>query len=420
VLAACQVPGRAEPRAGQPAVEAGAALLFAYWPVGGQVGVQVVEDAMSGFFTRFPQIKVDRLPAIDFDHHAKLIALAAAGTPADTAAVDNYRITEFAYKGLVQTIDSWIKAERFDLNQYFPAALEEAVYRGKRYALPYIGSTRVLYYNVDAFARAGLQRPEQLWEAGQWTWQALQDTAQRLTSRDSGGAAQQVGWIPDRSLNLIAPWVWGARGEILNKERTRVTLAEPGGIEGVKFQQDLVQRHRSAASADDLRGGDLFAQNRAAMRAGWRGEIIGMRRYEFAWEVAPLPVGPAGKVAYYKGNSMTVAKATRFPGAAWELAKYMAGPEADRRYVRNGGATPLKANIDVFLSEQPPRQNAYYLEPLEKGFAKLLPLGPYWQELVAETNKELEAVIMNGKSVKDGLEAAARAGDEILRRYAPA
>jgi multiple sugar transport system substrate-binding protein len=143
-----------------------------------------------------------------------------------------------------------------------------------------------------------------------------------------------------------------------------------------------------------------------------------MRRYEFRWEVAPLPAGPAGKVAYYKGNSMTVATGSKFPGAASELARYMAGPEADRRYVKNGGATPLKANIDVFLGEQPPRQNKYYLEPLEKGFAKLLPLGPYWQDLVGEADKELVAVIMNGRSTKDGLEAAARAGDEILRRWA--
>jgi hypothetical protein len=35
-----------------------------------------------------------------------------------------------------------------------------------------------------------------------------------------------------------------------------------------------------------------------------------------------------------------------------------------------------------------------------------------------EVNKELEAIIMDGKSPKDGLEAAARVCDEILRRWA--
>jgi multiple sugar transport system substrate-binding protein len=420
LAASCGVPGRqsADTSGGRPVAEAGASLLFAYWPVGGQVGVQVVDDAMSGFFAKFPQVKVETLPAIDFDHHQKLVALAAAGTPADTAAVDNYRISEFGHQGLVAALDRWIKAEHFDLDQYFPAALAEGVYRGKRYGLPYIGSTRVLYYNIDIFEKAGLRRPEQHWEAGTWTWQALVDTAVRLTSREGSNPAQQVGWIPDRSLNIIAPWVWGAKGEILNQEHTHLTLVEAGGLEGVTFQQDLVQRYRAAAGADELKLGDLFALNRAAMRAGWRGEIIAMRRYEFRWEVAPLPVGAAGKVAYYKGNSMTVGAGTKYPGAAWELAKYMAGPEADRRYVRNGGATPLKANIDVFLGEQPPRQNRYYLEPLEMGYAKLLPLGPYWQEIVAEADKELAEIILNGKAAKDGLEAAARACDEILRRWA--
>ncbi|MGH2351343.1 MAG: ABC transporter substrate-binding protein [Chloroflexota bacterium] len=402
------------------APEQGASLLFAYWPVGGQVGVEVVNDAMSGFFAKFPQVKVETLPAIGFNHHNKLVALATAGTPADTAAVDNYRITEFAHKGIVKVLDPLIKAEGFDLNQYFPATLVEGAYRGKRYALPYIGSTRIMYYNVDMFEQAGLPRPEQLWEAGKWTWEAFQEAAVRLTTRDGGGVAQTVGWIPDRNFNFIAPWVWGAKGSLLNKEHTRFTMAEPGGIRAIQFQQDLVQRYRAAASTADLKAGVEFDKNRAAMTGGWRGHIIRMRQNEFRWEVAPLPMGPAGKVAEYKGNSMTVAAETKFPGAAWELAKYMAGPEADRRYVRNGGATPLKANVDVFLSEQPPTQNKYYLEPLEKGFAKLLPLGPYWQELAEEANKDLGPIIMDGKSVKDGLETAAATCNEILARWAMA
>ena len=160
-----------------------------WWPVGGDRGLKAMDAAMQPFIDAHPEILVEKIPVAQ-NYFDKLLTMYAGGTPPDVHAVDNYNITEIADKDVLVELEPLIDADAgFKLDDFFPAALMEGVWKSKRYALPYIGSTRIMFYNSDLLAAKGLETPDKLWERGEWTWDNFLDYARKLTDR-SGNAVR--------------------------------------------------------------------------------------------------------------------------------------------------------------------------------------------------------------------------------------
>jgi ABC-type glycerol-3-phosphate transport system substrate-binding protein len=78
-----------------------------------------------------------------------------------------------------------VQAEKFDLGQYFPAAVENGRFDGKLYALPetYQYQAVLIYYNKDMFDAAGIQYPEPY---PPMTPEEFVDIACQLTDQQAG------------------------------------------------------------------------------------------------------------------------------------------------------------------------------------------------------------------------------------------
>ena len=400
-LAAC-APGAAPPP-GDPGAPAGAGpttVSFSFW--GSQERADLVaREVVPLFRARYPQIEVELLhnPA---QHKQKLVTMFAAGTLPDVPAIDNYDIAEFSAQGVLLDLGPLLSRHRFRLDQYFEAALLEGVYQGKRFGLPYIGSARVLFFNKDLFAKAGLRTPHELHRAGQWTQDAFLDAAQKLTVQLPDGRTQ-FGYDFGPSLQFTGEHVWDLGGEILDKDRRRCLLDSPNAVAAYGYLQDLIHKQRIVPAAQDRQGANLPRDGRLAMEEIWRGAVPERRTWGFAWDVAPRPRGKAGQLTLYKGNSVAVARATRAPEAAWAALTFMTGPEADRVWVRDGGATPLKTNVDLFLANRPPDNNAPWMDAY--AYARLLPFTPAWAEMDRLFTEELAGVWQNTRAPRDALGA---------------
>lgn len=409
-------PPTAVPPTAVPPAAAKVTLQFMWWPVGGERGLKAMEAALSPFDAANPNIKVERIP-VPANYAEKLFTMIAGGTPPDVFAIDNFNYSEAADKGACMELGPYIDKDKdFKLDVFFPAALAEGLWKNKRYGLPYIGSTRIMVYNADLIQKKGLEMPDKLWEAGKWTWDKFLEYALALTDRSGGPANTIYGCYDDRYLIAggLTPWIWGMKGDLLNADMTKCLLNQEGAVAGLKYLQDLIWKHQVLPKADAMKDVDLVGTGRVGMWMAWRGYVIIYRGYSFKWDVVPFPVGPAGKQALYKGNSMCVSSATKNKDQSWLLAKHITGPIADQAYIANGGATPRKDNLDTMMKSTPPQNNQYFYNPLNEGWAKQLPLSPKWTEWVTATYVPMDKIFLENADVKKQMDELVPAVDKIL------
>ncbi|NPV07255.1 MAG: sugar ABC transporter substrate-binding protein [Anaerolineae bacterium] len=371
-------------------------IIYTWWGSGTR---KVARDkALELFADRYPRITVQSVQ-ITANYKDKVLTMIAGGTPPDVMQTDNYDITAYAAKGTARPLDDLVQRDSFDLSIFWPQSLEEPTWEGKLYGLPFMGSPRIVYFNKDLFDAAGVTTPDQLWEAGEWTWDALIETANALTGRDASGNITQFGFQADTWHAALAPWIWQNDGQMLSEDHKVFRENEPEAVEAVAFQQGLIHKHRVAPKAEEQEGIDLFATGKLAMLVSWRGSCIVYRSYKFNWEVAPMPVGPQRKVTLYKGNCMAMTSDSKQVDAAWTLMKFLESKEADLLWVMAGDAVPTRINLDVFMSSTPPTNNQYFFEPFEQDYAQFLPLNPHWPEWDTVVNQKLSRVFLENEDV---------------------
>ena len=78
-----------------------------------------------------------------------------------------------------------------ELEDFFPGALEAYTYKGKLYGIPMSMSVHVMLLNLDHFAEAGVEPPEN----GRWTWDEFVEKAKALTfDSDGDGVIDKYGF----------------------------------------------------------------------------------------------------------------------------------------------------------------------------------------------------------------------------------
>ncbi len=89
-------------------------------------------------------------------------------------------------------------------SDFIPAFKDAGTFQGTQYGLPFITSTRALFYNKDAFAKAGIDAPPT-------TWRELVDDAEKLTKAGYIGYGLPLG--SEESQAEWSIWMWGNGGD---------------------------------------------------------------------------------------------------------------------------------------------------------------------------------------------------------------
>lgn len=103
-----------------------------------------------------PDIKV-RLVTGD---EGKYLTMVTGGVAPDIAMADHVDIPHYANRKSILPLDKFIAEDkRFDLDRYFPVAVESMRYKSSIYGLPDNGSPIVLLYNKDLFKEYNSEHP---------------------------------------------------------------------------------------------------------------------------------------------------------------------------------------------------------------------------------------------------------------------
>ena len=368
------------------------------------------------FEKRHPRIKVDvQLVGwgMMFD---KLMIVSAGQGKADVARISSEWFHPLAARGLLAPLDDYVKRDHFDIDDFYPQSIDGwGRYKGVLYELPTDIDIYALYYNKDMFDKCHVPYPD--WS---WDWNRFVEVSKKLTKDLNGdGKLDQWGCAPDY---WWQSYVFSNGGSVVSKDLRKCMLDQPAAYNGLQFMGDLVSKYQVAPNANDLSNFDfnkLFTSGKIGMiiSGPWAPELLFSKEVKFAYDVAPIPKGPAARATFIGGAAYGVLRGSRHKDEAWELVKFMTGKEYQRSSAILSGLVPSRRSVAESVAylerEKPPRSRHVVLQMIKYGRAR--PGVACMQEMEQVVLSELDLVRSGRKSAKEACKKITPVIDELLR-----
>ena len=229
--------GSASGSASAPAKPAGhTTVTFSYLWTGAEAAA--LQKIIGEFNASQSAITVKGVSSPDFQK--QLASMSASTGSFDISDNFGNGVGSWAAKGILEPLDSYIKADNLDTSDFVPAALNQMKYNGQIYSLPIAVHDFELLYNKAEFAAAGISAPPA-------TTEDLAADIAKLTKVDSSGNITQLGLgNPDTGTTLTTlgyafGGTWdGADGKTPSPQ-------DPGNIAALTFyQQNIVDKYGAA------------------------------------------------------------------------------------------------------------------------------------------------------------------------------
>jgi len=342
-------PGSAEPSATPAGGYTGPEVTISYSIWGDPAELKSQQAIVDAFHAANPKITV-KVEVSDWDpYFDKLQTGLAGGAAPDVFAMDGPLFPDYQSRGVLLDLKPYIDRDGYDLTQLADQGVADfTTADGGQYGLPRDLNTVVLYYNKTMFDAAGLAYPDEAWD-----WAKFVEVAKQLTKDENGdGTTDQWGFYTETTdmENFWSSLVWQSGGDLLNADKTATLLGTPEAAAGIQFLQDLIWKEKVMPDpALFAETGDAFEQGKAAMEANgsWlvpthtaAGAELG-----YAFGIAPLPKGPAGRFTSVNPTGAVVYQGTKAPDAAWEFAKYLASPAAQEQLMKLKASLPISKEV---------------------------------------------------------------------------
>lgn len=405
---------------------AGAALeLKFYYPVGVSGPLAKVMDGMVSDFNRIhPGIHVTPIFAGGYyETMTKAQTAVMAGAPPDVAVLLSTDLFTLLDLNAIIPLDAFIQQSGGDQfrNDFFNAFWLNSRTATTTYSIPFQRSTIVLYYNQDAFQRAGLDpaKPPK-------TWTELEQAAQKLTVHDSSGAATQWGiGIPTSGFTY---WLFqgfaaeAGQDRIASADGTGTYFDTPQTARALQFWLRLPQlgvEPRGIVTWETLP--TEFVAGRYAMIYHSTGSLTFIRsNAAFKFGTAFMPADrrygtPTGGGNLYIFRGIPVERQR----AAWEFVQWMTAPQQAARWSEASGYVAVRKsafNIKLYkeYTDRFP-QALTARDQLQYAQAELSTHNG--GEIQNMYSNDLQAALTGRKSPQAALRDAQQQADRLLSQY---
>ena len=355
------------------------------------------QSLAAAFEEAHPEIDLEliHIPSTS-DYRARLGVDFAAGDPADVVLINYRRYAPFAAMGALEPLAPYLRrSDVISESDFFSVATDPFKWRGQLMCIPQNISSLVVYYNRALFEEAGLPYP-----ADDWSWDDFLAAAQALTlDTDGDGDIDQYGLGTEASIFRLAPFVWGAGGELVVLESglrpIRLALDSRAAREAVEWFVELQTVHgvvpdalAEMAESSESR----FLNGRTAMFLNSRRGTPTARAVEgLDWDVAALPTGvePAGIL---HSDAYCMAAAAEDKDAVWTFIEFANSPAGQAIVAESGRTVP--SLIDVAASEAfldpsaRPANSQVWLDTVDT--LGTVPVMASWVDIEELTGDELE------------------------------
>jgi multiple sugar transport system substrate-binding protein len=241
------------------------------------------------------------------------------------------------------------------------------------WGVPWFTEARTIYYRKDIYRRAGIN-PKTAFK----DWASFRRTLlklRRVTSFNGRPVAPfgQPGKTAWDLVHHIMPFVWGAGGSELTKNRKSSAITTPAAVTGVKFFADLIPSGVFLKSSLERNAPQVEEQFKGGRIATWIGGpwvlASAKRADDEAWVreargnigVAQMPVGPTGKFyTFVGGSNLMVFKSSKHKNEAWRLVKFLSRDDTQLAYARLMGMFPARLAPQKKQGKVDANQAAFY------------------------------------------------------------
>ncbi|MGA5556806.1 ABC transporter substrate-binding protein [Streptomyces lavendulocolor] len=294
--------------------------------------VKAVDAGIERFEAAHPNVTVKAVPNVTDDKIQQALRAGGSHAPDVVSSFTTDNVGKFCSSGAFADLAPFIEKSGIDLEKTFAKPrLDYTRFEGRRCALPLLGDAYGLYYNKDAFRKAGITAPPK-------TWSEFDEAAVKLT-KPKGDSYEQLGFMPtfhgyeSTPGHLVAQW----SPTYFDKDGRSGIATDPAFAAMFTWQKNLVDKLGGFAKLERYRNtfGDEwgakhpFHTGQVAMQLDgeWRLGMATDAKVPFEVGVAPLPVpdeqaGDHGK-GYLSGTIVGIASTSRKQNAAWELVKYL-------------------------------------------------------------------------------------------------
>jgi sn-glycerol 3-phosphate transport system substrate-binding protein len=405
---------------------AGAAVeLKFFYPVSVSGPLAKVMDGLVGDFNRaHPGISVTPVFAGGYDEAmAKTQTAVLGGSPPDVAVLLSTDLFTLLDMNAIIPVDEFVEQSGGDR---FRSDIFEAFWLNSRvgkttYSIPFQRSTIILYYNKDAFEKAGLDpaKPPK-------NWTDLTEYAQKLTTRDASGNVTRWGvGIPTTGFTY---WLFqgfaaeaGAK-QLANGDGTAAFFNTPQTHAALDFWLKLQDMKVEPGNVTDW--GTLptqFVAGKFAMIYHSTGSLTFVKsNATFPFGTAFMPADKQYGTPTGGGNLYIFKNIPRErQKAAWEFVQWMTAPQQAARWSEASGYVAV-------------RKSAFNIE-LYKAYTAKFPQAltardqlPYAQAELSTHNSaqvqkvlsdNLQAALTRAKTADQALAAAQQEADQILSQF---
>jgi multiple sugar transport system substrate-binding protein len=288
------------------------------------------------------KVTAQELPAGKSSEEVIGAAITAGSAPCLVYNTSPAAVPQFTKQGGLVPLNDFPGAVKYLTDRTGDSASQYKAPDGKYYQLPWKSNPVMIFYNKQAFAKAGLDAEHpQLASYDQFLAAARQVVAR--------GGAQYAIW-PAPSNEFYQPWFdfyplfIAATGKQLVSDQ-KAQFDSDAGLKVGQFWRTI---YAEKLASPEKYTGDAFAEGKAAMAivGPWAIASYGTK---VSWGAVPVPTpdgSPAGQVRTFPdAKNVAMYSACKNRGTAWDLIRFSTSRQQDGKLLEISGQMPMRTNL---------------------------------------------------------------------------
>ncbi len=195
-----------------------------FWYAGGKTAVGVVQEIIDDYNASQDQYVVTAVTQADYSETYQKLQAGIAGNAAPDIVLLGPDTAKILFeKGLITQLNSYMDTdEDFKQDDYISVFFDQGVDdAGNVFAMPAYGTTQIMYYNMEAFEKAGINAEDIK------TWKDLEEAAKAIKATGEF----DYGWEPMWGADNLIDAAFSNGASVFSEDGTLVTINSPEWVE---------------------------------------------------------------------------------------------------------------------------------------------------------------------------------------------
>ncbi len=363
----------------------------------------------------------------EYDENTKTMAVLAAGNPPSISLLGRWQHPDLAARDAIYVLDDYLETSpTFKWENLWKRLQNEALFRDKKFVIPYTTDTRAFFYNKDVMKEAGLDP-----EKPPTTWEDLHDVSVKVLKKDAGGRIERLGFTPTFGnppvFVLFFTLNWCVGQSELNEDRTKATIATPEAEQAMIYIKQLMDDQGGYEAAGAFtkaltlaEGIDAFSAGLVAFAMNGNWTLKGYDKYSPDLNYGMIP-GPIFKqynipANYDGGGGWYFFKKGPTIDLAYKFANFVIEKEFMTKICDNFGALPSRSDVGEDWAKLDEKKRRIFVSTAET--VHWPALAPYYLELYGAVATMWDNILIGGNDIKQELQTAQDAMQVILDKGA--